>query len=156
MTRMPFGPALVMTGLALLLPGCSSDFYTTLQVQIGAAETAAAPVVVGHNCYAVVYAPGGVLGVSPVLASGSVLLSAATDYNLLMSLPLLMILLFHFRDFSRWGQAVLVIDLFIVFVTFYDLIGPAQYDAFMAGSVTTLNFLLLVGFGFWLRLRHFA
>jgi hypothetical protein len=78
------------------------------------------------------------------------------DYNLLMSLPLLMILFYHFRDFPRWGRAVLMIDLFVVFITFYDLIGPASYNAFMAGSVTTLNFLLILGFGLWLRLRHFA
>ena len=78
------------------------------------------------------------------------------DYNLLMSLPLLMILFYHFGDFPRWGRAVLVINLFVVFITFYDLIGPTSYIAFMAGSVTTLNFLLILGFGFWLRLRHFA
>jgi hypothetical protein len=78
------------------------------------------------------------------------------DYNLLMSLPLLMILLLHFRDFSRWGRIVLAVDLIVVFVTFYDLIGPTWYDAFMAGSVTTLNFLVILGFGFWLRLRRLA
>jgi hypothetical protein len=75
------------------------------------------------------------------------------DYNLLMSLPLLMILLSHFRDFPPWWRIVLAADLLVVFVTFYDLMGPALYDAFMASSVTTLNFLLILGFGFWLRAR---
>ena len=78
------------------------------------------------------------------------------DYNLLMSLPLLMILLCHFRDFSPWARVVLVVNLIVVSITFYDFIGPAGYNAFMAGSVTTLSFLLILGFGFWLRLRRLA
>ena len=78
------------------------------------------------------------------------------DYNLLMSLPLLMLLLLHFRDFARWGRIVLVVNLIVVFVTFYDLMDPTLYGAFMAGSVTTLNFLVFLGFGFWLRLRSYS
>lgn len=78
------------------------------------------------------------------------------DYTLIMSLPLLMLLLWHFRDFSRWGRLVLVLDLLVVFVSFYDLMGAALYEAFMSWSLITLNFLVILGFGFWLRLRRLA
>ncbi|MFA9454685.1 MAG: hypothetical protein ACERK6_12320, partial [Candidatus Aminicenantaceae bacterium] len=78
------------------------------------------------------------------------------DYTLIMSLPLLMLLLWHFRDLSRWGRIVLVLDLLVVFVAFYDFLGAALYDVFMSWSLTTLNFLVILGFGFWLRLRRLA
>jgi hypothetical protein len=78
------------------------------------------------------------------------------DYTLIMSLPLLMLLLWHFRDLSRWGRVVLVLDLLIVFVSLYDFLGAGLYEAFMSWSLITLNFLVILGFGFWLRLRRLA
>jgi len=78
------------------------------------------------------------------------------DYTLIMSLPLLMLLLWHFRGFSRWGRVVLALDLLVVFVSFYDVLGAALYEVFMSWSLITLNFLVILGFGFWLRHRRLA
>ncbi len=76
------------------------------------------------------------------------------DYTLIMGLPLLMLVLAHFTDFSRVWRIVLVLNLMVVFLSFYDVLGPQAYSAFMSWSVTTLSFLLILGFGLYLRLRH--
>ncbi len=76
------------------------------------------------------------------------------DYTLIMGLPLLMLVLAHFTRFSRIWRIVLVLNLMVVFITFYDAFGSQAYSAFMSWSVTTMNFLLILGSGFYLRLRH--
>jgi hypothetical protein len=70
-----------------MLAACSSPTYTTLQIQISGAELATTPALVSHTCYAVAYAPGGVLGVSTVLASASVVLASAVDHQLILLDP---------------------------------------------------------------------
>ena len=78
------------------------------------------------------------------------------DYTLIMSLPLMMLLLQRFGEIPLLGRAILVLDLLVIFVSFYDFLGAAAYEAFMAWSLTTLNFLVVLGFGFWLRHRALA
>jgi hypothetical protein len=78
------------------------------------------------------------------------------DYTLIMSLPLLMLLLLHFGELPRSGRILLVGNLLVIFVSFYDLLGAALYVAFMEWSLTTLNFLVVLWFAFWLRFRRLA
>ena len=76
------------------------------------------------------------------------------DYTLIMGLPLLMIVLYHFPRFSRLWQIVLIVNLFIIFVSFYDAMGGQAYELFMSWSVPTINFLLILAYALHLRVQR--
>jgi hypothetical protein len=76
------------------------------------------------------------------------------DYTLIMGLPILMLVLAYFSFYPRIWQIVLGLNLMVVFITFYDVLGSQAYAVFMTWSVTTVNFLLILGAGFYLRLRR--
>ncbi len=75
------------------------------------------------------------------------------DYTLIMSLPLLMLVIDNFARYSRFWQIILVFNLLITAITFYDLVGAQAYKLFMSWSVTTLSFLLILGYGAYLRVH---
>lgn len=78
------------------------------------------------------------------------------DYTLLLGLPAVMIVLMHFSSYHRLWQIVLAINLGVLALSLYDLMGREFYAAFMSWSVITLNALVLVGSLAFLRLRRIA
>jgi len=96
-----------------------------------------------------------------ILCEGAVLLLCIPlvsplgwDYTLILALPALMLLLRHYHYFSRGWQALLAVNLLIVALAAYDILGPVLYARFMTWSVITLNFLVLFGFCVSLRFRR--
>jgi hypothetical protein len=75
------------------------------------------------------------------------------DYTLLMALPGLMIIIYHFFSFPKMGRWVLIINLSIIFFSLYDIMGREFYTAFMSYSVITVNFLILIGFLLYIRFK---
>lgn len=75
------------------------------------------------------------------------------DYNLLMSILGIMIIVHYFPYYSNLWRIVLVCDFLIIFFSVYDIIGKELYSSFMSLSITTLNFLLLIGYLAFLRFK---
>jgi hypothetical protein len=75
------------------------------------------------------------------------------DYNLLMSILGLMIIVHYFPSYSKIWRIILIGNFLIIFFSVYDIIGKDFYSTFMSLSLTTLNFLLLIGYLAYLRLK---
>ena len=78
------------------------------------------------------------------------------DYQLLMSVLAITILVYHYFDYSRPWRILLVINFGIISLSVYDVMGRGLYQSFMAWSVLTLSFLILVGYLAYLRFREYA
>lgn len=78
------------------------------------------------------------------------------DYTLLLGLPAVMIVLKSFFSYLRLWRVVLAVNLGIMALSLYDLMGREFYAAFMSWSIITLNALVLVGYLAFLRLRRIA
>ncbi len=75
------------------------------------------------------------------------------DYTLLVSVLGVMILIQNFFEFSKFWRALLVADFFIITFSLFDILGRELYARFMSWSVITLNFVILIGYLSYLRLR---
>lgn len=75
------------------------------------------------------------------------------DYTFLMAVLGVMIVIFNFFLYSKICRIVLVVNLFVITFSLYDIMGRDLYSMFMSWSVITLNFLILVGYLAYLRLR---
>ncbi len=75
------------------------------------------------------------------------------DYNLLMSILGIMIVVHYFPYYTKIWRIVLVCNFLIIFFSVYDIIGKDLYSTFMSLSLTTLNFLVLIGYLAFLRLK---
>ncbi len=75
------------------------------------------------------------------------------DYNLLMSILGIMIIVHYFPYYTRLWRIVLMCNFLIIFLSVYDIIGKDLYSSFMSLSITTLNFLLIIGYLAFLRFK---
>ena len=75
------------------------------------------------------------------------------DYNLLMSILGIMIIVYYFPYYTKIWRTVLVCNFLIIFFSVYDIIGKDLYSTFMSLSLTTLNFLALIGYLAFLRFK---
>ncbi|MCJ7580524.1 MAG: DUF2029 domain-containing protein, partial [Candidatus Aminicenantes bacterium] len=78
------------------------------------------------------------------------------DYNFLMSLLGLVIVLKHFQNYTFSWKILLIINLCVISLSLYDLLGRETYALFMSWSVLTINFLFLVGYLSFLRIKKIA
>lgn len=75
------------------------------------------------------------------------------DYTLLMSFLGVMIILTHFSDYPKFWRGFLIINVFLIALSLYDLFGREFYAKFMSWSVITINFLILLGYLAYIRLK---
>ena len=75
------------------------------------------------------------------------------DYNLLMSILAIMIIVHHFPHYTKIWRIVLIGNFLIIFISVYDIIGKDLYSTFMSSSLTTLLFLVLLGYLIFLRFK---
>ena len=64
-----------------------------------------------------------------------------------------MIIVHYFPYYTRLWRIVLVGNFLIIFFSVYDIIGKDLYSSFMSLSITTLNFLLIIGYLAFLRFK---
>lgn len=108
----------------------------------------------------VVIIRGGDRPESPVLESALVLTliplisPLGWDYTFLMSLLATAILVHHLRAFPVLVRGLLIVNFAIVALALYDVMGREAYSTFMQWSVTTVNFLVIVGGLTYLRFRR--
>jgi len=76
------------------------------------------------------------------------------DYQFLTSVLALTLLVRRWTDFSRFWRWLLAANLFVIGLSIYDVVGRAAYQKFMAWSVLTASFLLVVGYLGYLRYRR--
>jgi len=78
------------------------------------------------------------------------------DYTLLMSVLAVTIIVKNYNHYSGLWRAVLILNFGVIALSIYDLIGPSYYGAFMAWSILTINFLIVVGLLAALRFKKLA
>jgi alpha-1,2-mannosyltransferase len=78
------------------------------------------------------------------------------DYTFLSAFPAIVLVLRHFMIFPRFWKALLIADFLIIGFSFYDLMGRHFYARFMAWSVPTICFMIIVSALFYLRLKNAA
>ena len=78
------------------------------------------------------------------------------DYTFLMSLLGLTVVLRYFQNYTFFWKTILIINLCIISLSIYDLLGKDTYALFMSWSVLTINFFILIGFLSFLRIKKFA
>jgi hypothetical protein len=78
------------------------------------------------------------------------------DYTLIAAAPAVMLILAHFKEFPPFARYILVLDLALIAFSLYDLMGRALYARFMSWSVITVNFLILIGYLAFLRIKKYA
>jgi hypothetical protein len=75
------------------------------------------------------------------------------DYTFLSSCLAVTLILYYFPEFSKAGRIILIADFLFIGLSFYDLLGRRAYATFMNLSVLTVNFLVLAGYLFYLRIK---
>ena len=75
------------------------------------------------------------------------------DYTLLISFLGVMIVLHHLDDFSPFLRGLLILNLAVIALSLYDLLGKEAYARFMSWSVITVNFFLLLAYLTVLRFK---
>jgi hypothetical protein len=75
------------------------------------------------------------------------------DYTLLISSLGVMLAIQNFFRYSKFWRIFLAFNLSVIGFSLYDLMGRKLYSEFMSLSVITMNFLILIGYLAYLRLR---
>jgi hypothetical protein len=78
------------------------------------------------------------------------------DYTFLMSILGLTIILKYFSRYPLFWRYILVLNLCIISLSLYDLMGRKAYSVFMSWSILTINFIILLGYLSYLRLKKIA
>jgi hypothetical protein len=73
------------------------------------------------------------------------------DYTFLMSVLAVSLLIRHFSVFSGAWRWLLAANFCVISLTIYDIVGREFYGSFMAWSVLTLNYLIVLAYLFYLR-----
>jgi hypothetical protein len=95
-----------------------------------------------------------VLECSSLLALVPLISPMGWDYQLLMSVLAVTLIVYNYDAFSKFWRVVLVADFCIISLTIYDIMGRDLYRSFMASSMLTPCFLILLGYLGYLRLRQ--
>jgi alpha-1,2-mannosyltransferase len=78
------------------------------------------------------------------------------DYTFLSFAPAVMLICRHFRKYRLFWKGFLVLNLLLISLSLYDLMGYRLYAVFMSWSVLTLSFLSLIGYLAYLRIEDYA
>jgi len=77
------------------------------------------------------------------------------DYNLLFSALGVMMVLLSFGEYSKFWRAGLIANFLIIFFSLYFILGRELYAKFMSLSIITINFLIIVAYLSYLRLKRY-
>jgi hypothetical protein len=78
------------------------------------------------------------------------------DYTFLSAAPAVMLILVHFDIYHPFWKAFLCLDCAVIALTLFDFMGKKLYAFFMSWSVITINFLILIGYLGYLRIKGHA
>ncbi len=75
------------------------------------------------------------------------------DYTLLLATMAIMLIIQKYPSYSQFWQVVLIINFALIFFLTFDLLGRELYSTIMLWSVTTINFIILIGYLAYLRFK---
>ncbi len=75
------------------------------------------------------------------------------DYTFLAGTPAVILIIRHWAGFPKVWRAVLGLNMALIGLSFFDLMGRRLYELFMTWSLPTVNFLILVAYLTALRIR---
>lgn len=78
------------------------------------------------------------------------------DYTFLSFTPAVMLICRHWGKYRPIWKGFLVMNFLVISLSLYDLIGHRLYAVFMSRSILTLNFLSLIGYLAYLRIKDHA
>lgn len=78
------------------------------------------------------------------------------DYVFLLSTPLILFIVNYEDRLPGWLRALAILAIAAIGLSIYDVMGRAAYSAFMAWSMVTVCYLVVVGTAFGLRARAAA
>jgi hypothetical protein len=78
------------------------------------------------------------------------------DYTFLSSFLAIVLVIRHITIIPRLGKILLIVNFSVMALSLYDLLGRQLYAQLMAWSVPTVNFLIISGALFYLRLKKAA
>ena len=78
------------------------------------------------------------------------------DYTFLCAAPAVMLICRHYDKYRPFWKGFLVFNFLIISLSLYDLMGRGLYATFMSSSIITLDFLALVGYLAYLRIKGHA
>lgn len=78
------------------------------------------------------------------------------DYTFLAAAPAFMLICKHYGKYRPFWKGFLILNFLVISLSLYDIMGRQLYAAFMSTSIITLNFLALIGYLAYLRLKSHA
>jgi alpha-1,2-mannosyltransferase len=78
------------------------------------------------------------------------------DYTFLSAAPAVMLICKHYDKYPPFWRGFLILNFLVISLSLYDLMGRGLYAAFMSSSVITLDFLALVSYLAYLRIKGHA
>lgn len=78
------------------------------------------------------------------------------DYTFLSAAPAMILVCRHYDKYRPFFKAFLILDFLVISLSLYDIMGRSLYASFMSLSVITTNFLALVGYLAYLRIKGYA
>jgi alpha-1,2-mannosyltransferase len=78
------------------------------------------------------------------------------DYTFLSFTPAVLLICRRYGEYRPFWKGFLVMNLLIISLSLYDLMGNKLYATFMSWSILTLSFLSLVGYLAYLRIKGHA
>jgi hypothetical protein len=78
------------------------------------------------------------------------------DYTFLSAAPAVMLILYHHDKYRPFWRAFLYVNFAVIALSLYDLMGREIYASFMSVSIITINFVILIGYVSFLRLKGHA
>ena len=78
------------------------------------------------------------------------------DYTFLSAAPAVMLICRHYDKYRPFWKGFLILNFLVISLSFYDLMGRGLYAAFMSSSIITLDFLALVSYLAYLRIKGHA
>jgi alpha-1,2-mannosyltransferase len=78
------------------------------------------------------------------------------DYTFLSTAPAVILVCRHFDKYRPFFKAFLILNFLVISLSLYDIMGRSLYASFMSLSVITVDFLALVGYLAYLRVKGYA
>jgi hypothetical protein len=78
------------------------------------------------------------------------------DYTFLAAAPAIMLVLANFDKFRPVWKVFLCLNFAVIAFSLHDVLGKSLYARFMSWSIITINFLILLGYLAFLRIKGYA
>lgn len=78
------------------------------------------------------------------------------DYTFLSAAPAVLLIFRHYERYRPFWKGFLILNFLVISLSLYDLMGRRLYAAFMSSSIITLDFLALVGYLAYIRIKGHA